>query len=109
MAVEAGEHRERVRVERLERGDERVGDDRLGGRGEALLLRERADVVAGGEDLAGAREDQAAGLQAGKDGGERVEDLVVERVALGLVVDRQPRDVRRRLVEPQLPARELLH
>ena len=94
-------------VDRRDRLGEGVGDERLGVFGEAVLG-QAADVVAGAEDAAGAGDDQAAGLDASaRVVGDRVEDLVVERVALVRVVDAQPRDVLGAARRDQLAAGEL--
>jgi hypothetical protein len=70
--------------------------------------REVADVVARREHRPLRRDQQAARVELRQRGGERVEDLVVERVALGRIGDRQPGDVVRREVQAQLAA-GLLH
>jgi hypothetical protein len=106
VAVEHGDRRERERVERLDRLVERVRDQRLRAVGE-LVARQVADVVAGRERRPGRRDEQAACVEVGQRRRERVEDLVVERVALAGVVDRQPRDVIRRVVQTQLAAGEV--
>ena len=93
-------------VERLERRGEGVRDEALG------LLREDvvgdvADVVARGEHPVGAGEqDHARVADVVEHGRDRVEDRVVERVALGRVGDREPEDAVRRPVEEQLARHE---
>jgi hypothetical protein len=51
-----------------------------------------ADVVPGGEDGPGPGDDDAAGVELRQRRGEAFEDRPVERVALGGVVDRDPRN-----------------
>ena len=95
VAVDRGHGRPGVVGDRLHRGVEGMGDERLGVALEGLLG-DRGDVVAGGEDRRRAGDEDAAGLdpavQARQRLGDRVEDLVVERVAALGVVDAQPRD-----------------
>ncbi len=80
------------RVERVERVGERLRDEPLGLLGEDVVG-DVADVVARGEHPAAAREDHAARvLQRRQLAGDRVEDLVVQRVALRGVGDRKPED-----------------
>src|SRR3954452_20117811 len=80
-------------------------DKRLRAFGELLLV-EVADVIAGGEHLLVAGDDQTTCLEAFDGLRKRVEDLVIERTALGRVRDPQPRDMLGRLVEEELPRRE---
>ena len=103
----AASDRRGVGVDRLDRRVERVGDERLGVALEALVG-DRADVVAGGEHALPVpvmiTQRRRCRVERRHRRGERVEDLVVERVALA----RGSRCVRRatavgRLVEEQLP------
>ena len=110
----SGEHRERRKGERLERVDrlrERMRHEPLGALLE-LLVGDLADVVAGREHPVRARHEHAARLrggvgQLGERRGDRVEDRVVERVALGRVGDRQAHHARGGLIEEQLAVGEL--
>src|SRR6266511_2300388 len=111
VAVDRGEDRERVRAHRLHCGLEGVRYQRLGVALKALLG-DVADVVAGREHLAGARDDHAAHrdpvVELGEDGRERVEDVVIERVSLRRVVEPQTGDGVSRAIEQKLAAGELL-
>ena len=84
VAVDRRHGRPGMGGDRLHRGVEGVGDERLGVALEGLLG-DRGDVVAGGEDRRRAGDQDAAGLdpvvEPGQRLGHRVEDLVVERVA----------------------------
>src|SRR5690606_23425699 len=68
------------------------------------LAHQRGDVVAGAERAPLAAQHDAARVERGEGGGQRVEQRAVERAALGGVGDRQPRDARRRLGDVQPPA-----
>jgi len=97
MSVEGPDDGVGEGLERLDRGVERVRHELLGVLLELAPL-EVAEVVAGGEHGPGAGEHEAARVQVGDRLGERVEDLVIERPALGRVRDRQPDDVLGRFV-----------
>ena len=76
------------------------------------LLGEFGDVVAGREERRCAGDQDAAGgdpvVEPGQSGGDRGEDLVVERVAAFGIGDAEPDDRLGRRVEEQLAAGELL-
>jgi hypothetical protein len=66
-----------------------------------------ADVVARREHpLRAGEQHRARVADVVQDGGDRVEDRVVERVALGRIGDREPEDAVRRPVEEQLARHE---
>ena len=112
MPVDRGEGGEREALDRLDRAAERVRDEALRLLGKDLIGNV-ADVVAGREHSLGAGDDHAARLDAVVEllhrGRDRVEDVVVERVALAGVADLEPRDSLRGPVEDQLPRSELSH
>ena len=88
MAVDSRECGVRMGADGLHRGVERVRDERLR-LGRKGLVRDVADVVPGGEDLALARDHDAADFDPAVELrhhlGERTEDVVIERVAPGRV------------------------
>ena len=127
----AGKDRERGKrecLERIDRFGEGVRDEPLRALLE-FLVGDLPDVVAGREHPVGAGDDHAArgrlllgsararlragrgpqpaGREPGQRGGDRVEDAVVERVALFGVGDRQAHDPLGRLVEKQLATGQL--
>ena len=110
----AGERGHRRVGKRLERGDrfrERVRDELLRALFE-LLVGNLADVIAGREHAVRAGEHQAAcrrcrRAQLAQRRGDRVEDRMVERVALRRVGDREASDILGRLVDQQLAVCEL--
>jgi hypothetical protein len=103
VAVDRGEDRIRVRADCLHRRRERMGDQRLRVLFEARVV-DAADVVAGGERPTGAGDHDAAGLDAvcqrRQRLGDRIEDLVVQWIALFRIVQREPRDSFARLIQP---------
>jgi hypothetical protein len=93
VPAQRGDHGHRHRVDRGQRGLERPGEHV----GEPLR-REVADVVPRRERLARTGQHHAAGVQGGQGRHQRFEDLAVERVALGGVVDRDANDAAGRFV-----------
>src|SRR6478735_8422288 len=82
-------------------------------RASPIVSRNRGDVVAGREDRRRAGDQDAAGLdpavELGQRLGDRVEDLVVERVAALGVINAQAGDRVGGTVDDQLAAHQLLH
>src|SRR5215211_3198282 len=82
-----------------------MGDQRLGPLGE-LLRRYVADVVPRREDCLRARDYHAVRGEPRDRLGDRVEDLLVERVALGGIADREPGNAIGRLIQQELAGGE---
>src|SRR3954471_19775884 len=107
VAVEGGDGGIGEAVERLDRIMEGVGDQRLGPVGE-IVTPGPPDVVARREHGPLRGQQQAARVvELARRLGDRAEDRVVERVALGRIADREAGDVRRGPVQPQLALGEL--
>ena len=111
VPVDRGEHRVGMGGDRLHRGVEGVGDERLGVLLEALV-RDPADVVAGGEGLALAGDHDAAHVdpvvEPGKHLRDGVENRMAERVALVGPVQGQARDRVGGEVEPEVSSGQIL-
>jgi hypothetical protein len=93
-------------LERVDRFGEGMRDELLRALFE-LLGGDLPDVVAGGEHPVRSRDEDAARprlgpAQLGERLADRVEDRMVERIALGRVRDRQPHHIRGRLVDQEL-------
>jgi hypothetical protein len=106
VARQRGDGRDLAVLQRPERRGEGVRDQTLGLLGEDVVG-DLADVVARGEHPPGAGQQHHARVaDVVQHGRDRVEDRVVERVALRRVGDREPKDAVRRPVEEQLARHE---
>jgi hypothetical protein len=89
--VQRGDHRHRAGPQLLERRHDLGGDRRVGDPGVDRVA-DRAQVVAGGEDRAGAGQDDAAVLRLGERAAQRREDLLRQRAAALRALDAQQGD-----------------